>query len=380
MQAYAAHFTHPVWTPGVTAMAVDELKQRIADGELELGAALVKARTHKYVSKHRGPDGKWVYVYPEDKPPTRVKREKQEEGKGERKPPPGSQLPDAARERLKELGVTKLPEAAIPLAHIEIKLDPPHGIHQRAVISWKDRAGRRQNAYTPQFHAASAAEKWTRVMRFRDDAPRLVTKFQRDLKTEEHGSLRHQGLVIALVVANTGLRPGSELSLQSADHRGVSTLTAQDVIVKGDVVSFSFIGKSGKANVATLRNRAVAQAMAKYAEGGGRLFSSQAVQASRALLPEGMKLKDFRTIIATDAAMKALDEVATPPPLSGNVRKDRRMIRKALKEASQKVAERLNNTASVAQASYIHPVVFEKWVEDKLGAHPELWKSSHDNA
>ena len=63
LAGYAAHFNRPIWMPGVTTMTVDELKQKIEDGELELGGAVVKAGPRKYKRRWRGPDGKWRYEY-----------------------------------------------------------------------------------------------------------------------------------------------------------------------------------------------------------------------------------------------------------------------------------------------------------------------------
>jgi DNA topoisomerase IB len=42
-------------------------------------------------------------------------------------------------------------------------------------------------------------------------------------------------------------------------------------------------------------------------------------------------------------------------------------------ETSKKVATILNNTPSIAKASYIHPMVFEQWAKS-VGAPEKLWK------
>lgn len=75
MRAYAAHYNHPVWAPGTTILAVDELKDMLEDGELSFGAALVKAakppgrgwqpipKGKKGGWRRKGPDGKWQYRY-----------------------------------------------------------------------------------------------------------------------------------------------------------------------------------------------------------------------------------------------------------------------------------------------------------------------------
>ena len=138
-------------------------------------------------------------------------------------------------------------------------------------------------------------------------------------------------------------------------------------------MTISYVGKGGKLNTATMRNRGVARALREYSKGGGRLFSPAALTSARELLPQGMKLKDFRTIIATNEAIKALDAVVRPPPLTGDPRRDKRLMHAALKTASVVVADRLNNTPTVALGSYIHPMVYKLWARNKVGAHPDLW-------
>lgn len=337
---------------------------------------LILAKAHKYIRRWRGPDGKWQYEYPEDRK-GRTRAPKPPEKGRTKKAPPGSQLPKAVQEELRALGIKKLPEASIPLKDIEVKLTPERGIHQRAVLTWRDGRGERQNAYTQRFHENSARQKWERILAFRDAVPRFIRRGKRQLGTAEHGTLSHQGLTIAMIIALTGLRPGSERSLQKTGHRGISTLTSGNVQIAGDVVTFKYTGKAGKENTGTLRSRALARTLRKYKRGkkrGDRLFETTALANAREHLPEGMLLKDLRTIRATNEAIKALDAIVAPPPLTGNQAKDRRLLRKALRQASAQVAEVLNNTPAVAMASYIHPTIFEHWVRDKVGADPSSWK------
>jgi DNA topoisomerase IB len=72
--------------------------------------------------------------------------------------------------------------------------------------------------------------------------------------------------------------------------------------------------------------------------------------------------------------MEELHSVVKPPPLTGNRKKDKRLLAKALLQASKTVAKKLNNTASVARSSYIHPAVFREWAIEKAGADPGLFE------
>ena len=85
-------------------------------------------------------------------------------------------------------------------------------------------------------------------------------------------------------------------------------------------------------------------------------------------------LKDLRTIKATREAMRVLDSVVVPPPLTGDRGKDKRLLAKALLDASKHVAKLINNSPAVARSSYVHPEVFKKWAIDRAGADPKLWE------
>lgn len=318
---------------------------------------------------HEHADGtKWKKVAP-----GRWEQVHEEHAKPKRQPP-GSQLHHEVQARLKHLGVGKLPQADIPAEDITVNLEGSD-IHSRAVITWRDSKGRYQSGYTPQFHQANAQKKWERVQRFREQAPEIIKQLHTRIAEEEHGTIRHQGATIAAVVALTGLRPGSEVSLKHAGHRGVSTLHAEDVSFHDDgTAALNFIGKAGKRNTATISSPEVVRALRAYVRraDGGRLFRSTARTAACRELPTGMKLKDFRTIKAAETAAHGLAAMDEPPPLTGNNKKDKRLLAKALRTVSTAVSDVLNNTPAVARASYIPPRVFNAWARD-VGVGDALW-------
>jgi len=140
------------------------------------------------------------------------------------------------------------------------------------------------------------------------------------------------------------------------------------VTIADGKASFDFVGKEGVQNLWSTDDADLVQALSKYkrAGGDGPLFSIDA-QKAREFAPSGMKLKDFRTIQATRAARSAMESVdAPPPPLTGDAKKDKRLVRDAILGASRRVALLLNNTPAVARGSYIHPSVFNEWL-DKIG-------------
>jgi len=319
--------------------------------------------------------GKWAdpqhtRAWKPEKP--KKKRAKKEEAPKKKRALPGSQLPAGVRRSLKKLGVTKLPEASVPLDVIRVNLKNPH---TTAVIQWKDRTGRPQNGYTATFHERNAKDKWSRTIELREKLPAIKRDLKSKLRDAKRGTIEQQGLIIANIVAMTGLRPGSMRSLEG--RHGVATMTPDHVKISGSRITISFTGKSGAKNRAAFHSTDVADALAPYVRRGKKrnrmMFKRTALVAARDALPGDMKLKDFRTAIATNAAIDALDRVAKPPKLTGNVRKDKRLLAKVLLEASRSVAKVLNNTASVARNNYVHPQVFRQWAIERAGANPALF-------
>jgi DNA topoisomerase IB len=75
-----------------------------------------------------------------------------------------------------------------------------------------------------------------------------------------------------------------------------------------------------------------------------------------------MKLKDFRTILATRWAKEELEK-----EFAEYMKHDYRwskpeQIKKMIMAASKRVAKKLHNTPSVARSSYIHPEIIEQFI------------------
>ena len=84
--------------------------------------------------------------------------------------------------------------------------------------------------------------------------------------------------------------------------------------------------------------------------------------------PEDVKLKDLRTIKATQSARKAIEEFEGPlPPMTGDRKKDARALAKAILAISAVVAGVLNNEPTMARDSYVMPQVWQ-FFEERLKA------------
>jgi len=269
----------------------------------------------------------------------------------------GAQLPPKMVERLKALGVSKLPASHIAEVHVSPHLGDDVKAHTGALIKWKDDKGRQQSAYSSKFDEQQAVKKWERITKNRPKVEAALT----DMKKQAQKSPAHAA---ALLMQHTSLRPGSEYSVKHEGHYGATTLEGRHIKFKGDKAHIEFIGKQGKVNKAVVSDPDIVSALKAHAAGKGpkeRVFVTTPAEV-RAAAPKGVKLKDFRTIGATKHAEAELAAVGAPK-LTGDTKKDARAVAGVLKAVSESVSNRLNNTPAMARRSYIAPQVVADWAK-----------------
>jgi DNA topoisomerase I len=272
------------------------------------------------------------------------------------------------RVRMLALGVRKFPAPQVDPATVRVHANRDH--MSGAVMEWMDTKGSSQRAYSEAFLNKTASQKWKRISAFRNQLAGIRKDARNRLLNAQPGTPEHQSATIVAIIAETGLRPGGREDSVAAGRFGVSDLLGSHVRIEGDVARLNFVGKAGKDNYAEIRDPVTIGALQKLKDsaGDGQLFSVSPDRA-RDVLPKGMKLKDMRTIIATDTAEQALAAIPSPPPpLPADPEQAKKLIAKLILQASKVVAGKLNNTPSVAKASYIHPEVLNEWVRNIGGA------------
>ena len=161
----------------------------------------------------------------------------------------------------------------------------------------------------------------------------------------------------------TAIRAGGEEYARERGTRGATTLLKSNVrLADKRLVTLSFKAKGGKIIGKRVRSARLHAALTRLLElPGRRLFQYREGDTVRqmraaevnAFLQEvagrRISLKDFRTLVASSAALKAL--AATEPADSDRQR--RRQVREAVIE----VAEELANTPTVCRTSYVHDAV-----------------------
>jgi DNA topoisomerase-1 len=271
-----------------------------------------------------------------------------------------TKVPFDKRLKLLKMGVDRFPPMDASNIKVRLRFKPK----KEPAMTWRDSKGRAQAAYTKVFLEANAAKKWTRVMKYDAKLEFQQRRLQNLVGRTKFGTPENQAAVIASVISLTGLRVGGAVAAKSR-HFGVSTLRGTHVkALKNGGVALTFTGKSGVKINQHITPGKTAKALLRYAGKAKHLpMFSIGPHKPRALLPGKMKLKDFRTILATRWAKEELEK-----EFAEYIKHDYRwskpeQIKKMIMAASKRVAKKLHNTPSVARGSYIHPEVIEEFIE-----------------
>ena len=199
---------------------------------------------------------------------------------------------------------------------------------------------------------AQAVKKFERVREFSGDYNEIERKIDSDTSEEAK---------VLYLITKTGFRVGGEGDTGADEQAyGASTLTSDHVSVDGDKVLFNFKGKHGKDQVHYVQDQRLAE-MVK--DKSGRLFEtnhSKILKYVKQLAPgKNYKVHDFRTHIATETALSAMQGV-TPPTTA-------KELEKAIMTVATTVSKKLGNSPKMARDSYIDPLVFQSWKDNLKG-------------
>jgi DNA topoisomerase-1 len=267
--------------------------------------------------------------------------------------PSGAFVRDAAE-------IRRLKALAVPPAYINVRFAADPAAHLQAV--GEDAAGRLQYRYHPKWAEVREALKARRLAGLARSLPTIRRAVSHCLSSEEIDR-RFVAASVVELVSLTAIRAGGEEYARERGTRGATTLLKSNVkLADKGVVMLSFKAKGGKIITKEVRSARFHAAVARLLElPGRRLFQCREVDTVRpvraaevnAFLQDiagrRISLKDFRTLVASAAALKALAE--TDP--ADSERQRRRQVREAVVE----IAEALANTPTVCRTSYVHDAV-----------------------
>lgn len=277
--------------------------------------------------------------------------------------------------------ITRLKALAVPPAYSNVRFAADGAAHLQAV--GEDAAGRLQYRYHPRWAEVREVLKARRLARLAKALPTIRRAIGRNLASEEVDRHFVAAAVIELVRLSA-IRAGGEEYARERGTRGATTLLKSNVrLADKGRVTLSFKAKGGKIInkevKSALFHAAVVRLLAlpgrrlfQCRDGTGELRAVRAVEVNaflREVAGRRISLKDFRTLVASSAALKAL--AGTEP--ADSERKRRRQVRDAVID----IAEELANTPTVCRTSYVHDAVITAF---EAGALKRKVKSSTTQA
>jgi DNA topoisomerase-1 len=276
--------------------------------------------------------------------------------------PDGKPVRDAATlDRIRKL--------AIPPAYQDVWISSDPDGHLQA--TGKDARGRRQYRYHPRWREVRDEAKFGHMMVFAKVLPDIRRRVDADLSRP---GLPREKVLAAIVrlLETTLMRVGNEEYAQTNKSFGITTLRNRHVRVKGRSITLDFRGKHGVVHHIDLEDARLARIVATCQHlPGQELFqfkdhdevthavgSSDVNRYLQEVSGADITAKDFRTWAGTNLAALALQELAAAteplPP------------KKSVLRAVESVSKLLGNTPAICRKCYIHPAIFEGYLDGSL--------------
>ncbi len=285
--------------------------------------------------------------------------------------PDGSTVRDETEQK-------RIAHLAIPPAYEDVWICPDPLGHIQA--TGRDARKRKQYRYHERWRMVRDAAKYDRLLEFADALPAMRTSLERDLALR--GMPKEKVLAgVVTLLETTLIRVGNEEYARDNQSFGLTTLRNRHARVRGASLRFEFKGKSGLHHRVDLHDRKLARLVALCQDlPGQHLFSylddegnavpidSSDVNAYiREISGADFTAKDFRTWLGTVRCAQWLLE----HPAETEAERSKNAL-----EAVKFTASHLRNTPSVCRKCYIHPAVFERYLETgKLAPRKNRHKS-----
>ena len=264
--------------------------------------------------------------------------------------------------------LARIRSLAIPPAWTDVWICPDPNGHLQA--TGRDARGRKVYRYHPRYRRRRDAAKFERLVAFANALPAIRRQVDEDLARPGLPKEKVLAAVVRLLEL-TLIRVGNEEYVRLNRSFGLTTLRDRHAHVNGSAIRFRFRGKSGREHEVGLRDRRLAAIVRKCRDlPGQELFQyvgedGKAIDVGsddvndylRRIAPD-MTAKDFRTWAGTVLAYRAL-RALDRPATNGQAKKN-------VVAAIRETAEVLGNTPAVCRQAYVHPVVVDAYLDDRL--------------
>jgi len=289
----------------------------------------------------------------------------------------GFHFVDADRQRVTEAQtLDRIRKLAIPPAYTDVWICRHERGHLQA--TGRDARRRKQYRYHARWRTTRDDGKFSRMVEFGSQLPRLRRRLKRDLAMPGLPKEKVLAVVVTLL-DETLIRIGNEEYARTNRSYGLTTLRDHHVrFLRDGRASFCFRGKSGREHEIVLDDRRLARIIRKcQAIPGQQLFQYLDDDGKRQPIDSGMvndylreamggngegfTAKDFRTWGGTLRAIGFLSCQVRKEPMSA------RAFNQCVAATARDVANELGNTPAVCRKSYINPLVFDAWRSGALG-------------
>ena len=265
--------------------------------------------------------------------------------------------------------IARIRKLAIPPAYVDVWICRDPAGHLQAV--GRDARGRKQYRYHPRWRSVRDEGKYTKMTLFGEKLPLIRRHVDRDLAAPGMPKRKVLAAIVRLL-ESTLARIGNEEYAKNNKSFGLTTLRNRHVRVDGSRIAFDFRAKHGIQQHIELRDRRLAslvsrlrdlpgQDLFQYIDGDGErhaVGSDDVNEYLREITGEDITAKDFRTWAATNLAALALRELHQ----DGSVL----VTKKNINRIVETVAKRLGNTPTICRKCYIHPAIFNGYLDGSL--------------
>lgn len=263
--------------------------------------------------------------------------------------------------------IERINSLAIPPAWRDVWICPYKNGYLQA--TGLDSRGRKQYRYHPGWTELSQQKKFEHMVMFAQVLPKIRSHVRRTL--EERGLTREKVLAtVVWLLENTLIRVGNAEYEEDNKSYGLTTLKNRHVDITKEEIHFSFKGKSGVYHDVQIKSKKVAKVIKQCQElPGQELFeyrdedgSMQVVSSHnvneylKEISGEDITAKNFRTWAGTMLAARMLDKLNTEETSEVALKKN-------IVQIVKKVSQHLRNLPSTCRKYYIHPAVFDAYIQ-----------------
>ncbi|EDP97511.1 DNA topoisomerase IB [Kordia algicida OT-1] len=263
----------------------------------------------------------------------------------------------------------RLESLVIPPAWQKVRIACLENAHLQA--TGRDEKNRKQYRYHPKWQKIKNQTKFFKMIAFAEALPKLRMRVQKDLEQKKWTRTKVLAIVIRLL-EESHIRIGNAYYAKKNSTYGLSTMRTRHINIYKEKFTLQYVGKRGKEHKVTIKNKKLTRLLNKceeipgwelfqyYDEYGGKhaIDSTMVNEYIHSLCGDIFSAKDFRTWAAS---LIFFDTLKNAPKSD-----DAKVKEKQILHGIDAAAEALNNTRTVCRKYYVHPVIAERFLDEKL--------------